>query len=55
MENEMINDTQRDLPVEDFCEPYEGKQKKECVDYFERWFEEAEDKRRSGEKDDLPS
>ncbi len=50
MENEIIRKPERDVSMEDFCEPYEGEQKEECIYYYEKWFDEEEKQEQSGEK-----
>jgi hypothetical protein len=50
MEERFIKQTPEDVSAEDFCAPYEGKQKQECIFYYEKWFEEEEKKEQVAEK-----
>ncbi len=50
MDEKIIKQTPKDVNAEDFCEPYEGEQKEECIFYYERWFEEEEKNEEAGEK-----
>ncbi len=43
--------TVKDVVVEDFCEPLQGRQKEDCSDYYEEWAEKEEERRHVEEQE----
>ena len=36
--------------AEDFCEPFRGEQKEECVNYYEKWIDKEEEQKQADEQ-----
>ncbi len=43
--------TEKEIVVEDFCEPLQGSQKEDCTEYYEDWVEEEEERKRVEEQE----
>jgi hypothetical protein len=43
--------TLKDVVVEDFCEPLQGRQKDDCTNYYEDWAEEEEERKQVEEQE----
>ena len=40
-DQDLLRNLQREL-AEDYCEPFRGEQKEECVNYYEKWISKEE-------------
>jgi hypothetical protein len=48
-DQDVLENLQKEL-VEDFCGPFQGKQKEECVNYYKEWIGKEEKQEQTGEQ-----
>ncbi len=48
-DQDLLRNLQRELP-EDYCEPFRGEQKEECVNYYEKWISKEEEQKQTDEQ-----
>ncbi len=48
-DQDLLRNLQREL-AEDYCEPFRGEQKEECVDYYEKWINKEEELKQTDEQ-----
>jgi TorA maturation chaperone TorD len=48
-DQDLLRNLQKEI-AEEFCEPFQGEQKEECVTYYEEWIDKEEEQKQTGEQ-----
>ncbi|MBI4495677.1 MAG: hypothetical protein HY697_01960 [Deltaproteobacteria bacterium] len=50
-DRDAFDKSEKEIVVEDFCEPLSGPQKDECISYYEDWEEEEKERKKHEEQE----